>query len=99
MLVIISIAQILLDVVWWIIVLQIILSWLLVFNVLNTHSQGVRAFVGWLDRLTEPLYRPLRKILPDFGGIDFAPLIVLIAISLLSGRVLESMKVQAMLNG
>jgi len=71
----------LLSVLWWIIIVQVVLSWLFVFNVLNTTSDGLRRFVEALDRLTEPLYRPIRKILPDFGGIDFSPLIVLIGIS------------------
>ena len=98
MLLVISIAQVLIDVLWWIIVVQVVLSWLVVFNVLNTHSQGVRTFLGWLDRFTEPLYRPLRKILPDFGGLDFAPLIVLLALGLLSSRVLEPLKIAQIYN-
>jgi len=51
--------------------------------VLNTSSQGLRSFVEALDRLTAPLYRPIRKLLPDFGGIDFSPLVVLILIQIL----------------
>ena len=73
----------LLNVLWWIIILQVILSWLFVFNVLNASSQGVRAFVGALEKITAPIYRPIRKILPDFGGIDFSPVVVLLAIMVL----------------
>ena len=51
---------ILLDVLWWIIIVQVVLSWLFAFNVLNTSSDGLRRFVEALDRLTEPLYRPIR---------------------------------------
>jgi YggT family protein len=58
----------------------VILSWLFAFNVLNTSSQGVRGFAGALERITAPIYRPIRKILPDFGGIDFSPVVVLLAI-------------------
>jgi YggT family protein len=54
-----------------------------VFNVLNTSSHGVRAFAMAIDRLTAPLYRPIRRLLPDFGGIDFSPLVVLILIQVL----------------
>jgi YggT family protein len=43
----------------------------------------LRAFVEALNRITEPLYRPIRKLLPDFGGIDFSPLVVLILIQIL----------------
>ena len=60
-----------------------ILSWLFAFNVLNTSSQGVRTFAVAIDRMTAPLYRPIRRILPDFGGIDFSPLVILILIQVI----------------
>jgi YggT family protein len=63
-----------------IIVVQAILSWLVVFNVINTHNNFVRSLLYALDRLTAPLYAPLRRIMPDFGGIDFSPLVVLLII-------------------
>jgi YggT family protein len=66
-----------------VIFVQVVLSWLIVFNVINTHNDFVRNFLRALDYITEPLYRPIRKILPDFGGIDFSPLVVLIAIQAL----------------
>src|SRR3954453_688580 len=71
------------DILWWIIIGQVILSWLIAFNVINVHSGGVRAFIVALDRLTAPLYRPIRSLLPDFGGIDFSPLVVLILIQVI----------------
>ncbi|MDQ4086532.1 MAG: YggT family protein [Pseudomonadota bacterium] len=64
----------------WIIIIQAILSWLVAFNVINTHNDFVRSLLYALDRITEPLYRPIRKILPDFGGIDFSPIVVLLII-------------------
>ena len=79
----IDIANLLLSVVTWIIIIQVILSWLFAFNVLNAGSGGVRAFVLALDRVTAPIYRPIRKILPDFGGIDFSPLVILLLILVL----------------
>ena len=79
----VQIADLLLDVVWWVIIGQVILSWLIAFNVINVHSGGVRAFIVALDRLTAPLYRPIRRLLPDFGGIDFSPLVVLILIQVI----------------
>jgi YggT family protein len=75
-----NILELLLTVLWWIIIIQVVLSWLFAFNVLNSSSEGLRRFVEALDRITEPLYRPIRKILPDFGGIDFSPLILLLLI-------------------
>ena len=76
----INVVLILLTVLWWIIVIQAILSWLVAFNVINTHNDFVRQFLYALDRVTAPLYRPIRKILPDFGGLDFSPLVVLLII-------------------
>lgn len=81
LLAIVQIATMLLDILWWIIIAQVIVSWLVAFNTLNTSSQGVRAFLNALDKLTAPLYRPIKRLLPDFGGIDFSPLVVLILIS------------------
>jgi YggT family protein len=66
-----------------IIIVQVIMSWLFAFNVLNTSSHGVRTFAVALDRITAPIYRPIRRILPDFGGLDFSPLVVLILIQVL----------------
>ena len=68
-----DIAHILLQVMIWIIIIQAILSWLVAFNVVNTHNDFVRGFYNALDRITRPLYRPVRRILPDFGGLDFSP--------------------------
>ena len=79
----VDIADFLLSIVSWVIIIQVILSWLLAFNVLNTSSGGVRTVVVALDRLTAPLYRPIRRMLPDFGGIDFSPLVILILIQVL----------------
>lgn len=76
----ISIVNLLLNVLWWVIILQVILSWLFAFNVLNPSSQGVRAFALALEKVTAPLYRPIRKVLPDFGAIDFSPVVVLLGI-------------------
>ena len=70
----------LLNILWWVIIVQAILSWLLAFNVLNFSSPMVRSFATMLDRLTSPLYRPIRRLLPDFGGLDFSPLVILLLI-------------------
>ena len=83
LLAIVEILKLLLTVATWIIIIQVILSWLLAFNVLNVSSGGVRALVLALERITAPVYRPIRRLLPDFGGIDFSPLVVLILIQVL----------------
>ena len=66
----VDIADLLLSILTWVIIIQVILSWLFAFNVLNTSSGGVRAIAIAIDRLTAPLYRPIRRMLPDFGGIE-----------------------------
>ena len=80
----IGILQLLLTVLTWIIIAQVIISWLFAFNVINPHSGFMRSLVDALDRITAPLYRPIRKILPDFGGIDFSPLVLILAIAIVS---------------
>jgi YggT family protein len=80
----IDILQMLLWVLSWIIIVQVIISWLFAFNVINPSSGFMRALVEALDKITGPLYRPIRKILPDFGGIDFSPLVLLLAIAIIS---------------
>lgn len=79
----IQIALYLLTLVWWIIVIQAVLSWLIAFNVINTHNDFVRQIWTSLDRLTDPIYRPIRKVMPDFGALDLSPIVVLIAIQIL----------------
>jgi YggT family protein len=83
LLAIVDIIDFLLTIVTWIIIIQVILSWLFAFNVLNTSSQGVRTIAVAIDRITAPVYRPIRRILPDFGGIDFSPLVILILIQVI----------------
>ena len=78
----------LLNIVWVIIIVQAVMSWLLMFNVINTHNEFVRQLWMVLDRITEPLYRPFRRIMPDFGGLDLTPMVVLVLLWILSGPVM-----------
>lgn len=82
LLAIFSILDLLLRVLGWVIIAQVVLSWLVAFNVINTSSDGVRRFIGAIDRLLDPLYRPIRKVLPDFGGLDLSPVVLLLAIQI-----------------
>jgi YggT family protein len=84
MLALFQIIELLLTIVWWVIIIQVILGWLIAFNVINTYNSGVRSFLTALDRMTEPVYRPIRKVLPDFGGLDFSPMVVLLLLYILS---------------
>jgi YggT family protein len=67
-----------------VVIVQVICSWLVAFNVINLHQPFVRGVYTAMDRITEPLYRPIRKILPDFGGLDFSPIILLLLIQVVS---------------
>jgi len=75
-----SILMMLLDVVWFIVIAHIIMSWLINFNVLNRNQPLVWQIWTGLERLLEPLYRPIRRFLPSMGGLDLAPLVVIIGI-------------------
>ncbi len=77
----------------FVIIGQVIISWLLAFNVINTQNDSIRQFLYWLDRITDPIYRPIRAVLPDFGGLDFSPIIVLLVLNLLLS-VLAGIQVQ-----
>ncbi len=83
-----QIISILLNVLWWIIIVQAIMSWLIAFNVINTHNDVVRSIWIALDRLTEPLYRPIRRIMPDLGALDLSPMVVLLIIIILQQAIL-----------
>ena len=78
-----SIVDMILQILVWIIIAQVIVSWLVAFNVINTSSNFMRTMLDALDRLTAPLYRPIRKVMPDFGGIDFSPIVLILAIQIL----------------
>jgi len=87
-----QIVDLLLYIVTWIIIIQAILSWLVAFNVINTHNDFVRSLVYALDRITEPLYRPIRKIMPDFGALDLSPMVVLLMLYILRSIVLPQIQ-------
>jgi YggT family protein len=84
----IHILEYLLLIVWWVIIVQAIMSWLIAFNVINTYNETVRAIWVALKRMTDPIYKPIRRILPDFGALDLSPLVVLIILFILSNIVL-----------
>jgi YggT family protein len=78
-----NIIDMILQLLLWLIIIQVILSWLVAFNVINTSTNFVRTVMDGLDRVTDPLYRPIRRIMPDFGGIDFSPIVLILAIQIL----------------
>ena len=80
MLSLIQILLLILDIVWFIILAHVIMSWLINFQVLNLHQQLVAQIWYGLNRLLEPIYGPIRRVLPNMGGLDLTPLVVLIGV-------------------
>lgn len=78
-----------LDVYFWIIIAMVVMSWLVGFNVVNPHNPIVRQIGYALHRLTEPVLAPIRRRLPDLGGIDLSPMVVLIAIIFLQRMIIH----------
>ena len=69
-----------LDLYKWVVVAAVIVSWLTAFNVINQHNNIVRMLLRVLYALTEPVFRPIRKIIPPMGGLDLSPIIVFLII-------------------
>jgi len=88
--VLIDILQMLLQVLKWLIIIQMILSWLIAFNVINTYNDFVRQLNYALDKITAPLLNPIRRILPDFGGLDFSPMVLLLLIWIVQRLLVEA---------
>ena len=77
---ILKILSLLLDVAFFIMLVHIIMSWLINFQVLNLHQQLVRQIWDGLTRLLEPIYQPIRRYMPHTGALDLAPLVLFIGI-------------------
>ncbi len=86
----VQILDILLNVAITIIIVQAVMSWLFVFNVISMQNDIVNAIWQALHALTEPIYKPIRKIMPDFGQIDLTPMVVIIIIIILQGPILQA---------
>jgi len=80
---ILDIILIVLDLYVWLLIAAAILSWLIAFNVINTRNQFVAAVAEFLYRITEPVLRPIRSLLPGLGGLDISPVIVILIIMFL----------------
>lgn len=79
-----------LDIYWWFVIGAVIFSWLFAFNVINARNQFVGMVGDFLFRITEPALRPIRRILPDLGGIDISPIILLLIIFFLRQFLISS---------
>ncbi len=73
----------------WLLIAAAVLSWLVAFNVVNTRNQVVHMIGDMLYRLTEPLLRPIRQMLPNLGGIDVSPVILILIILFLENVIVR----------
>jgi YggT family protein len=80
---VIVVVDIILNLMIWILIIQAILSWLLAFNVINRRNQFVATVWGFLLAITEPVLRPIRRIIKPFNGLDLSPLVLILAIYLI----------------
>ena len=69
-----------LTIVWWIFLIMIIMSWLISFNVINTRNNFVDSVWRVLNAITEPILKPIRRIIPPVGGLDLSPIVVFVII-------------------
>jgi YggT family protein len=68
------------DIYTWVVIAAAIMSWLVAFGVVNVNNKFIRMVVDVLYRLTEPVLRPIRSILPNLGGVDISPVILLLGL-------------------
>ena len=66
------------DLYMWVVIIWVIMSWLVSFQVVNTHNRFVYLVNDFLHRLTDPALRPIRRVTPNLGGIDLAPLVLIL---------------------
>ncbi|MBS0548209.1 MAG: YggT family protein [Proteobacteria bacterium] len=77
------------DIYTWIVIASAIMSWLVAFGVVNTRNQFIRMVVDFLYRVTEPALRPIRRIMPNLGGVDISPVILLLLLFFLRSLLAE----------
>jgi YggT family protein len=78
MLAVIATLNFIINIAWFLIIASAIFSWLYAFNIINVNNQAINMIGRSLYQLTEPLYRPIRRLLPNMGGVDLSPLVVLV---------------------
>jgi len=83
----VEVILILLDFVWWLIIISVVASWLVAFGVINTRNPTVYRILDLLNRATDPIFRPIRRLLPPMGGLDLSPMVVLLVVYLIRREV------------
>jgi YggT family protein len=77
---ILDVIMVALDLYTWVIIASAVISWLVAFNVINTGNSIVRTIWDMVYRLTEPLLQPIRRFVPQIGGLDLSPIVLLLGI-------------------
>ena len=77
---VLDVIMVILQLYWWVLLIMIIMSWLISFNVINTRNQFVEAVWRVVNQLTEPLLNPIRRVMPNFSGLDISPIILFLII-------------------
>lgn len=78
-----------LDLLLWAVIISAIMSWLIAFEVINTHNKFVYMIYDFLSRVTQPLLNPIRRFMPNLGGIDISPIILILLIYFLQSLIAE----------
>lgn len=86
---ILDIILIILQIYIWLLIASAVLSWLIAFNVVNTRNQAVAMVADFLHRVTEPVLRPIRSMMPNLGGIDVSPVILILLILLIENVIIR----------
>ena len=81
-----------LDLYWWIVIVNVIISWLIGFNVLNTQNRFVFMIFDFTNRLTNPILNKIRNVLPNFGVIDVSPVVLLLALWFIKSLMYEYLR-------
>src|SRR5690606_39944315 len=83
----------------WVVIASVVFSWLIAFNVINPYNQFVRTVWQALNAVTEPLLRPIRRYMPDLGGIDLSPVVLLLGIFFVRSVVIRGWLIGGLLSG
>lgn len=98
MLAVIATLNFIINIIWFLVIASAIFSWLYAFNVINTRNEAINMIGRSLYQVTEPIYRPIRRILPNMGGLDLSPLVVLVILFFLQ-QLLNTTIANALLGG
>ena len=80
----------------YVVIAAVVVSWLIQFNVINTYNPFVRSLLQALTAVTEPLLKPIRRVMPDLGGLDISPIILLLALLFVRSVVIDGWLIPAL---